>query len=290
MAPTTLEIECRSGIGTVWLNRPEVRNAFDEGMIAELAAAFAAMAADDAVRVVVVGGRGSAFCAGADLNWMKKMAGFSPEENYADALGLAEMLHALAALPKPTVARVHGAAFAGGLGLVAACDIAVAAHEAEFCVSEVKLGLLPATRPPEAGPIAATHDKKPRTPREMAQHARLVQGERSPRALLAQAEFFNQRAIRIRVAALQVVQQLAAAADHAQQAATRVVVLLVGLEVVGQFIDAGREQGNLDFRRTGIAGGALELRNDVGFDDICNRHFIPQWTGGSTEARCREIK
>ncbi|MCC6608414.1 MAG: enoyl-CoA hydratase/isomerase family protein [Burkholderiales bacterium] len=145
MAPTTLEIECRSGIGTVWLNRPEVRNAFDEGMIAELAAAFAAMAADDAVRVVVVGGRGSAFCAGADLNWMKKMAGFSPEENYVDALGLAEMLHALAALPKPTVARVHGAAFAGGLGLVAACDIAVAAHEAEFCVSEVKLGLLPAT-------------------------------------------------------------------------------------------------------------------------------------------------
>src|SRR5690606_11305402 len=100
-------------------------------------------------------------------------------------------------------------------------------------------GLLPATRPPEAGPIAATHDKKPRTPREMAQHARLVQGERSPRALLAQAEFFNQRAIRIRVAALQVVQQLATAADHAQQAATRVVVLLVGLEVVGQFIDAG---------------------------------------------------
>jgi methylglutaconyl-CoA hydratase len=145
MTPGTLEIESRSGIGTVWLNRPEVRNAFNEVMIAELTAAFRALAADAAVRVVVVGGRGSAFCAGGDLNWMKKMAGYSPEENYADALGLAEMLHALATLPKPTVARVHGAAYAGGLGLVAACDIAVAAQEAEFCVSEVKLGLLPAT-------------------------------------------------------------------------------------------------------------------------------------------------
>jgi methylglutaconyl-CoA hydratase len=145
MGPTTLEIESRAGVGTVWLNRPDVRNAFNETMLAELTAAFRAMAADDAVRVVVVAGRGSAFCAGADLNWMRKMAGFSFDENYADALGLAEMLHTLATLPKPTVARVHGPAFAGGLGIVAACDIALAAHEAEFCVSEVKIGLVPAT-------------------------------------------------------------------------------------------------------------------------------------------------
>jgi len=145
MAYATLELDARDGVAHLWLNRPDVRNAFDDTMIAELTAAFRAMAADASVRVMVLGGRGAAFCAGADLHWMKKMAGFSFDENYADALGLAEMLHALATLPKPTVARVHGPAFAGGLGLVAACDIAVAAHEAEFCVSEVKIGLVPAT-------------------------------------------------------------------------------------------------------------------------------------------------
>lgn len=145
MAYATLELEAHDGIAHLWLNRPEVRNAFNETVIAELIDACGALAADAAVRVVVLGGRGTAFCAGGDLNWMKKMAGFSHDENYADALELAAMLHALATLPKPTIARVHGAAYAGGLGLVSACDIAIAAHEAEFCVSEAKLGLVPAT-------------------------------------------------------------------------------------------------------------------------------------------------
>jgi methylglutaconyl-CoA hydratase len=144
----TLEIEARDGIGYVWLNRPQVRNAFNDDTIAELTRAFTAMAGDSAVRVVVLGGRGSAFSAGGDLNWMKKMAGYSFDENFADARALADMLHTIATLPKPTVARVHGAAYAGGMGLVAACDIAVAAHEAEFCLSEVKLGLVPATISP----------------------------------------------------------------------------------------------------------------------------------------------
>lgn len=148
MAYATLEIEVQGGIGRIWLNRPKIRNAFNEAAIAELASAFAAMANDPAVRVVVLGGRGTAFSAGGDLNWMKQMAGFSFDENYADALGLADMLHAIATLPKPTVARVHGPAYAGGMGLVAACDIAVAAEEAEFCLSEVKLGLVPATISP----------------------------------------------------------------------------------------------------------------------------------------------
>jgi len=148
MGHQTLEIEVRDGIGRIWLNRPDVRNAFNDTAIAELTRAFGEAASDPAVRVVVLGGRGAAFCAGADLNWMKKMAGYSFEENYADALGLAGMLHALATLPKPTVARVQGPAFAGGMGLVAACDIAVAADTAEFCLSEVKLGLVPATISP----------------------------------------------------------------------------------------------------------------------------------------------
>jgi methylglutaconyl-CoA hydratase len=144
-APTTLEIQTLNGVGIVWMNRPEVRNAFNETMIAELTAALSALDADPAVRAVVLAGRGPAFCAGADLNWMKKMAGYGFEENHADALALARMLHRLATLSKPTIARVHGPAFAGGMGLVAACDIAVAVYDVEFCLSEVKLGLIPAT-------------------------------------------------------------------------------------------------------------------------------------------------
>jgi methylglutaconyl-CoA hydratase len=144
----TLEIAELHGVAIVWMNRPDVRNAFNETMIAELTAAFGALNQAPGVRAVVLAGRGPAFCAGADLNWMKKMAGFSFEENQRDAMGLAGMLHALHSLSKPTVARVHGPAFAGGMGLLAACDIAVASQDAEFCLSEVKLGLVPATISP----------------------------------------------------------------------------------------------------------------------------------------------
>jgi methylglutaconyl-CoA hydratase len=145
----TLQVDTTpAGIALVWLNRPDVRNAFNETMIAELAAAFRALDADAAVRAIVLAGHGKAFCAGADLNWMKKMAGYSYEQNHEDALALANMLHTIHTVKKPTIARVHGPAFAGGMGLVAACDVAVAAHGAEFCLSEVKLGLVPATISP----------------------------------------------------------------------------------------------------------------------------------------------
>ena len=144
----TLEVAELNAVAIVWMNRPEVRNAFNETMIAELTAAFRALDKAPAVRAVVLAGHGPAFCAGADLNWMKRMAGFSFEENRRDAMGLAGMLHALHALSKPTLARVHGPAFAGGMGLLAACDIAVASQDAEFCLSEVKLGLTPATISP----------------------------------------------------------------------------------------------------------------------------------------------
>jgi methylglutaconyl-CoA hydratase len=149
MTYETLKVDkTPAGIALVWLNRPDVRNAFNETMIAEITAAFRTLDADTGVRAIILAGQGKAFCAGADLNWMKKMAGYSYEQNYEDALGLANMLHTIHTVKKPTLARVHGAAFAGGMGLVAACDIAVAGHSAEFCLSEVKLGLVPATISP----------------------------------------------------------------------------------------------------------------------------------------------
>lgn len=144
----TLQLAVQHGIVVIWMNRAEVRNAFNETMIAELTQAFQAADADKSIRAVVLAGLGPAFCAGADLNWMKKMSGYSLRENHADALALAGMLNTIYMMKKPTVARVHGPAFAGGMGLVAACDIAIASQEAEFCLSEVKLGLTAATISP----------------------------------------------------------------------------------------------------------------------------------------------
>ena len=135
----------RGDIATVTLNRPEIHNAFDEALIAKLTETFVALDDDRQVRVVVLAGAGRSFCAGADLNWMKRMASFGHDENLRDATALAAMLRALYALSKPTIARVHGAAYGGGVGLVAACDIAVGAPEATFALSEAKLGLIPAT-------------------------------------------------------------------------------------------------------------------------------------------------
>ncbi|MEF9997034.1 MAG: enoyl-CoA hydratase/isomerase family protein [Burkholderiaceae bacterium] len=148
MSDETLEIQIAQGVAIVWLAREKVRNAFNERSIAEITQAFTALGRDDEVRVVVLAARGPAFCAGADLEWMRKMAGYSHDENLADAGRLAAMLGAIANCPKPVVARVHGDAVAGGVGLVAACDIALASHDAAFCLSEVKLGLIPATIAP----------------------------------------------------------------------------------------------------------------------------------------------
>jgi methylglutaconyl-CoA hydratase len=143
-----LEVTKQGGVARVTLNRPELRNAFDDALIKELRGAFSNLEKDKTVRVVVLAGNGPAFCAGADLNWMKRMAGYGYDENLADAKALAEMLAALDRMAKPTIARVHGPVFAGGTGLVAACDIAVGTPEAKFCLSEAKLGLSPATISP----------------------------------------------------------------------------------------------------------------------------------------------
>lgn len=143
-----LEIHIAQRVAVVWLAREKVRNAFNEALIAELGSAFTRLGADDDVRAIVLAGRGPAFCAGADLDWMRRMAGFSFDENRADARRLADMLQTIYLTPKPVIARVHGDAYAGGMGLVAACDIAVAANTAHFCLSETKLGLVPATISP----------------------------------------------------------------------------------------------------------------------------------------------
>ncbi|HEX8010067.1 MAG TPA: enoyl-CoA hydratase/isomerase family protein [Casimicrobiaceae bacterium] len=144
----TLQLDIRNAVALITLNRPEVHNAFDETLIAELTAALHATEADPTVRAVVLLGAGESFCAGADLNWMRKMARFSRAQNLADAKALATMLATLDTLAKPTIARVHGAAFGGGVGLVACCDLAVAAHDATFAFSEARLGLIPATISP----------------------------------------------------------------------------------------------------------------------------------------------
>ena len=143
-----LEIEQRGAVRWIWLNRPEVRNAFNDALVADIANAFADVEASPDTRVVVVAARGQIFCAGADLNWMRTMAGFSHAENHADALKVARMFHAVHSCSRPVIARVHGNAFGGGVGLVAACDIVVAADLASFALTEVKLGIVAATISP----------------------------------------------------------------------------------------------------------------------------------------------
>lgn len=136
------------GVSTLTLNRPEVHNAFDDVLIAALTDSLAKLDADDSVRVVVIAARGKSFSAGADLNWMRRMSQYSEADNREDARRLAALMHTLYRLKKPTVARVQGAAFGGGVGLVACCDVAIAAENATFSLSEVRLGLIPAVISP----------------------------------------------------------------------------------------------------------------------------------------------
>lgn len=143
----TLDISDR-GIATVTLNNPDKHNAFDDEIIAQLTAAFIAVESTPDARVMVLASQGKNFSAGADLNWMKRMANYTYEENLRDSQALASMLQHLNFLTKPTIARVQGAAFGGAVGLVSCCDIAVASQRASFCLSEVKIGLIPATISP----------------------------------------------------------------------------------------------------------------------------------------------
>ncbi len=145
-----LDLQVEAGVARLWLDRPGRRNAFDPALIAALIDAVTALGVDPRVRVIVLGGRGSAFCAGADLDWMARLAQLPLDANRDDARQLARLFATLDACPKPTVARVHGACFGGGIGLVAACDLAVASRGAPFAFSEARIGLLPATIGPYA--------------------------------------------------------------------------------------------------------------------------------------------
>ena len=144
----TLEIEHNGPVATIWMNRPEVFNAFNEQLISDLSAACPVLDADQTVRVVVLAGRGRHFSAGADLNWMKRASVYGEVENLEDSRRFARMLHALAEMSKPTIARVQGAALGGGTGLAAACDMAVASADAMFSTSEVKFGIIPSVISP----------------------------------------------------------------------------------------------------------------------------------------------
>jgi len=148
MSSDAIRLEISGGVARITMARPEKHNAFDDVLIAGLTDAFERAGADDAVRVVILEAEGKSFSAGADLGWMERMADYSEEENLADARKLAHMVRVLNELPRPTIARVQGAAFGGGVGLVAACDIALASHTASFCLSEARLGLIPSVISP----------------------------------------------------------------------------------------------------------------------------------------------
>ena len=145
---STIDLSKSNGVATVTLNRPEKHNAFDDLIIEQMTQAFEDVAADDSIRLMILAANGKHFSAGADLAWMKRMATYSYDENLVDARNLAKMLKTLNFLSKPTIARVQGAAFGGAVGLVSCCDIAIAAPQASFCLSEVKIGLIPATISP----------------------------------------------------------------------------------------------------------------------------------------------
>ncbi|WP_416400711.1 enoyl-CoA hydratase/isomerase family protein [Alicycliphilus denitrificans] len=223
---SALSIRYEGHRATITLTQPEVRNAFSDEVIAEITAAFREVGAREDVRAVVLAAEGPAFCAGANLNWMRRMADYTRDENLADAGKLAEMLRVIYECEKPTIARVQGDVYAGGMGLVAACDMAVAADTAGFCLSEVKIGLIPATISPYV--------------------IRAMGARAAHRYFLTAERFDAQEALRIgfvhevvaadqldaRVDAL--VKALASGSPNAMRAAKRLV-----LDVAGREIDAG---------------------------------------------------
>lgn len=146
--PAALRLEVDESVARVTLTRPEIHNAFDDRLIGELTETFAALGKDPKVRVVLLAGEGKSFCAGADLNWMRRMIDYSREENLADSRRLEQMFRAIDDCPKPVIGRVHGAALGGGVGIVACCDIVIADEVARFGLTEVKLGILPAVISP----------------------------------------------------------------------------------------------------------------------------------------------
>ncbi len=221
--PMFLQAVDDAGVARLTLKRPEVHNAFNDELIADLTAALKRLEQDPAVRAVLLAAEGKSFSAGADLNWMKRMAGYSEEENRADARGLAGLMRRLDGLAKPTVALVQGAAYGGGVGLVACCDIAIAATRASFCLSEVKLGLIPAVISPYV--IAAIGA---RAARRYFVTAERFDAEAALRLGLVQEVVAPEE---LEAAGRRVLDALLAGGPEAQAAAKRLVRDLAGLPI-----------------------------------------------------------
>ena len=234
-----LQLTVQRGVATLVLNRPEVRNAFNDEVIAEFTQAFGELGAREDVRCVVLAAAGQAFCAGADLNWMRRMADYSHAENLADAAQLAEMLRAMYECPKPTVARIQGDVFAGGMGLVAACDMAVSVDTATFCLSEVKLGLIPATISPYV--IRAMGAR--------AAHRYFLTAERFGAAEAYRIGFVHEvvSADQLDAKVSEITQALVSASPAAVKACKRLVQDVAGHEITAELI-ASTVQGIADIR------------------------------------------
>jgi len=230
------------GVATLKLNRPEKHNAFDDTLIAELTGKLKQLDGDEAVRVVVLTGAGNSFSAGADLNWMRSMAGFSEEQNRDDSLALAELMAVLDGLSKPTIARVNGAVFGGGVGLVACCDIAVGTPYAKMALTEVKLGLVPAVIAPYV--VRAIGPRQARRyfqtaevmPAETAQAIGLLHEVASPEELDARVEDFITALLQAGPEALAAAKKLvvmtdAASADEREALKRETAALIARLRV-----------------------------------------------------------
>ncbi|MFA9286648.1 enoyl-CoA hydratase/isomerase family protein [Comamonas sp. SY3] len=262
MKSTFLTVEAAGPVATITLTQPDVRNAFSDEVIADITRAFSWVGAQAQVRAVVLAAEGPAFCAGANLNWMRAMADYTREENLVDAGKLAEMLRVIYTCPKPTIARVQGDVYAGGMGLVACCDMAVAASHAGFCLSEVKIGLIPATISPYViramGPRAA--------------HRYFLTGERFDAAEALRTGFVHQvvEAEALDSAVDGLLKHLLSASPAAVQACKKLV-----LDV------AGREMDEALIAETvaGIADIRASAEGKEGVQAFLNKRK-PSWLGG----------
>ena len=237
-----LSITQSGAVARITLTQPEIRNAFSDEVIAEITAAFTEVGGRADVRAVVLAAEGPAFCAGANLNWMRRMADYTRQENLADAAKLAEMLRVIYECPKPTVARVQGDVYAGGMGLVAACDMAVAVDTAGFCLSEVKIGLIPATISPYV--IRAMGAR--------AAHRYFLTAERFSAAEALRIGFVHQvvGAEQLDAQVDELLKALTAASPNAVRACKTLVRDVAGREIDGALIAATLE-GIADIRASG---------------------------------------
>ena len=262
MKSTFLTVEATGPVATITLTQPDVRNAFSDEVIADITRAFSWVGAQDQVRAVVLAAEGPAFCAGANLNWMRAMADYTREENLVDAGKLAEMLRVIYTCPKPTIARVQGDVYAGGMGLVACCDMAVAASHAGFCLSEVKIGLIPATISPYViramGPRAA--------------HRYFLTGERFDAAEALRTGFVHQvvEAEALDSAVDGLLKHLLSASPAAVQACKKLVLDVAGREV---------DEALIAETVAGIADIRASAEGKEGVQAFLNKRK-PSWLGG----------